>query len=242
MNICAKSDIGKMRKINQDNFGYYVTDEGVCFFIVADGMGGHNAGEVASLTAVDTFITGAKQAGKLQNKEEISEFIQVELKKANDLILYKAAASEEFSGMGTTAVTAVIDENGIIIGNIGDSRAYMISGGNISQITTDHSYVEQLLKAGKIDEEEARNHPRGNEITKAVGVNFYTAPDIFEYKYKSGDVLLLCSDGLNKMISDSDIFNIITSCEEPEKMCDCLIQAANDAGGRDNITVIVVLF
>lgn len=241
MKFCAKSNIGKMRNINQDSCGYHITDDGLGFFIVADGMGGHKAGEVASLTTVETFINGAKEVIELNDKEAVVEFIQIELKKANELILYKAATTEDFVGMGTTAVVAVVRKDNIIIGNIGDSRAYRISNNQINQITADHSYVEQLLKAGSIDEEEARNHPRRNEITKAIGDKFYTAPDIFECECEKGDVLLLCSDGLNKMILDSDILNIVKSNNEPEEMCDCLIKAANDAGGRDNITAIVVL-
>lgn len=239
MKFCAKSDKGQVRKINQDSYGFYTADAGASFFIVADGMGGHNAGEVASAVAVNTFIEGAKEHVTEKNVRKITEFIKQTFKKANDIILYEAAGDPGFAGMGTTAVAAVIGEKKAIIGNLGDSRAYVISNNTINQITTDHSYVEILLKAGSIDREEAKMHPRRNEITKALGVQNYIDPDIFEYEYKRGDILLLCSDGLNKMIEDTAILDIVNQNTELDMACGKLIDAANQSGGMDNITVII---
>ena len=170
MEFCAKSDKGQVRKINQDSFGYYTADAETSFFIVADGMGGHNAGEVASAVAVRTFIDGAKANGNRKDSAQIAQFIEDTFRKANDIILYKAASEPGFLGMGTTAVAAVVAEGKLIIGNLGDSRAYLISDHFIRQITADHSYVELLLRAGSIGAEEARTHPRRNEITKALGI------------------------------------------------------------------------
>ncbi len=242
MRFYAKSDKGQQRKVNQDSYGCHISTGDIGFFIVADGMGGHNAGEVASALAVETFINSAKENVKATDLDSLRDFISENLKKANETILYKASLSYEQRGMGTTAVVAIVSDGKTIIGNVGDSRAYHVTQGKILQITSDHSYVEQLLKAGSIDAEEAKNHPRQNEITKAIGDKYYTMPDFFECDCNSGDALLLCSDGLNKMISDTEILDIITSNDEPEKICDTLIKAANDAGGRDNITAIVILF
>lgn len=242
MKFCALSDKGQSRKINQDSCGYYTADTGLSFFIVADGMGGHNAGEVASEIAVNTFINQAKSNGIIEKLEQAPDFIKGAFRRANDIILYKAAADESRAGMGTTAVAAVVSENKIIIGNLGDSRAYIISDGKINQITEDHSYVEQLLKAGSIKEEEAKTHPRRNEITKALGIEFYYEPDVFELEYKEGDVLILCSDGLDKMIDDEMILEIITQESDPANICQRLVDAANTAGGLDNISVIAVAY
>ena len=167
MNFFAVSDKGKVRKINQDSYGGFVADSGLGFFIVADGMGGHNAGEVASAVAVDAFVKGAENNHGIKTIEQAAEFIRNTFRRANDIILYKAAADVTKIGMGTTAVAAVVADDKIIIGNLGDSRAYFISGYKIKQITEDHSYVGQLLKAGSIKEEEARVHPRRNEITRS---------------------------------------------------------------------------
>lgn len=242
MKFFAKSDKGIVRKINQDSFGSYVAETGLGFFIVADGMGGHNAGEVASRVAVEAFIEGAKGKTNIVTEKQAAEFIKTVFQRANDIILYKAQADAEMSGMGTTAVAAVVVNEKIIIGNLGDSRAYYISEGKIEQITEDHSYVGLLLKSGTIKDEEARVHPRRNEITKAVGVPFYCEPDIFEIEYKKDSVLLLCTDGLDKMIEDKDIMKIISSSCEPEKLCTALVNAANEVGGTDNITVLTVMF
>lgn len=242
MNFFAKSDKGQIRKINQDSCGSYTASNQLGFFIVADGMGGHNAGEVASKIATDMFIEKAKDSNDIQTKENAEDFIKEIFKKANDVILYKAAADPSQNGMGTTAVAAIVLKEKIIIGNLGDSRAYIISNDNITQITEDHSYVEQLLKSGSIKAEEAKVHPKRNEITRALGIPFYIQPDIFDYDYKAGDILLLCSDGLDKMIEDSVILDIVKEENEAEIMCQKLIDAANSAGGLDNVTVLAVAF
>ncbi len=241
MEFCAKSDKGRIRKINQDSFGYYTAAAETSFFIVADGMGGHNAGEVASAAAVNTFLEGAKENGRRQDLKGIAEFIKSTFEKANDIILYKAASEPGFMGMGTTAVAAVVTDRKLIIGNLGDSRAYLISGQAIRQITTDHSYVELLLKAGSIGAEEAKTHPRRNEITKALGIRNYSQPDIFEAEYRTGDILLLCSDGLNKMVEDAAILQIAAESAGPDEICSRLIDAANENGGLDNITVLAAV-
>lgn len=241
MRFSARSDKGMIRKLNQDSFGHYVDDTGACFFIVADGMGGHNAGEVASAIAVDTFTGGARAMAPAENIDSVIGFIKTTLRKANDLILYKADADAELTGMGTTAVTAIVKEGKLIIGNIGDSRAYLISCGSIKQLTVDHSYVELLLKAGSIDIEEARTHPRRNEITRALGIRNYIDPDIFITDYKKGDILILCSDGLNKMISDELIYEIASGTDDTDNLCESLIEAANRSGGTDNITAIAAI-
>lgn len=242
MKFYALSDKGQERKVNQDSCGYFTADTGLSFFIVADGMGGHNAGEVASAIAVDTFINQAKSITDIEKFEQAPDFIKGVYRRANDIILYKAAADSSRTGMGTTAVSAVVSKDRIVIGNLGDSRAYIISDGKINQVTEDHSYVEQLLKAGSIKEEEAKIHPRRNEITKALGIEFYFEPDIFELEYKEGDVLLLCSDGLDKMIDDEMILDIASQESEPTNICQRLVDSANAAGGLDNISVIAVVF
>ncbi len=247
MKFSAKSDRGRVRKINQDSFGYHVGDDGTCFLIVADGMGGHNAGEIASAVAVNTFITGSRSENAAEASFCASDFIKTAMKSANDTIIYKANADPSNAGMGTTAVTAIIGSDRLTVGNIGDSRAYMISGGGIRQITTDHSYVEMLLEAGSISPDEARVHPRRNEITRALGVVNYEGPDIFVTEYSGGDVLVLCSDGLNKMISDDALCGIVLEARgadgeiSPDEICTRLIDAANESGGTDNITVIAAV-
>lgn len=241
MKFSAKSDKGLIRKINQDSFGYYVNDTGVCFFIVADGMGGHNAGEVASAIAVDTFTSEARALALQNGTETVPNFIKNTLKKTNDLILYRADAEKELIGMGTTAVTAIVKDGKLIIGNIGDSRAYILSGESIEQLTVDHSYVELLLKAGSIDMEEAKIHPRRNEITRALGVRSYSEPDIFVMDYQEGDILILCSDGLNKMVNDAQIRDIASKSSDTDDICARLIDAAKENGGEDNITVIAAV-
>ena len=241
MKVYAISDIGKTRKVNQDSCGYHTACDGLGFFIVADGMGGHNAGEVASLATVNTFLEKAKTLREIKSEKQATDFIKGAFRRANDIILYKAAADASMAGMGTTAVAAIVTENNFIIGNIGDSRAYIISDGKIQQITEDHSYVAQLLKAGTIKEEEAKVHPKRNEINRAVGVEAYREPDIFNCEYKKGDILLLCTDGLDKMVDDEVILEIVLSESEPEQMCQKLVDKANAQGGLDNVTVLAVV-
>ena len=161
MKFYALSDKGQERKINQDSCGYYTADTGLSFFIVADGMGGHNAGEVASEIAVETFVNQAKSITGIEKIEQAADFIKGVCRRANDIILYKAAADPSRTGMGTTAVTAVVSDNKIVIGNLGDSRAYILSD-SLFQVTTDHSVVQGMVDRGEITREEARYHPKKN--------------------------------------------------------------------------------
>lgn len=240
MKYYAYSDKGKKRKINQDSYGSYLADNGMGFFIVADGMGGHNAGEVASSIAVNSFIDCARRFSNDSQFEDIKEFIDYTFKRINDVILYKAAMPE-MNGMGSTVVAAVVSEKQLVVGNLGDSRAYIIGSDGMRQITYDHTYVNLLLTAGKIGAEEAKHHSKQNEITKAVGIKNYFAPDIFLCEYKEGDRLILCSDGLDKMVDDVKIQKIAKDGDDPERICSALVEEANSNGGYDNITVITVI-
>ncbi len=237
------SDIGCVRELNEDCFcihGFELDEKGFC--ILADGMGGHNAGEVASQSAVK-FIADKLRAVLSDGDEEgIPAVLTDAIDKANQKVYKMSTESTAHRGMGTTVVAAYISEGTAYIANVGDSRAYAVSKDGISQITTDHSIVEELVKSGTITHEEARVHPRRNIITRAVGTEEDIRTDVFEYEYSKGDVMLLCSDGLSSMLDDSEIENIINSEDNSEKTVCSLVDAAKERGGLDNITVVCIRF
>ena len=241
LNFCTRTDIGNKRNANQDFCGYHVADKyEIAFFFVADGMGGHNAGEIASSMAAITFIDASKDFFDVDSDKGLERFIVHTVKKANSLIYKRAQINSALKGMGPTLVAAAVTEKFFMIANVGDSRAYAVEDQEIKQITRDHSYVQYLVEQGLIDDTDARNHPRKNEITRALGAGEDVEVDIFVGEYKKGSYLLLCSDGLTNMISDEDIRTSIIEKNNVFDACEELIQKANNAGGTDNISVALI--
>ncbi len=235
------SDVGCVRELNEDSFCVhgFNDDEEKSFCVLADGMGGHNAGEVASQNAVK-FIAESLQ--EISDDKEIPRKIYDAIISANDRIYKMSCENIIHSGMGTTVVTAYITDKTAYLANVGDSRAYAIRGDEILQITTDHSVVAELLMSGMITEEEARNHPQRNIITRAVGTEENVKIDVFEYDFSPGDILVMCSDGLSTMLDDREIFEIVNSEDTSRETVKKLIESAKEKGGIDNITVICIRF
>lgn len=231
------TDIGERRKINQD-YVYCCDDKiGVLpnLFIVADGMGGHNAGDYASRFCVEYFTEKIRES----NQTSPISAIEAALRETNEALLSKAQEQIEYEGMGTTFVVATIQDNKMYVANIGDSRLYVI-GKEMRQITEDHSLVEAMVKTGKLDRQEARQHPNKNIITKALGADNEVEPDFFEVDLEEGDTVLMCSDGLTNMLEDEDIVDIVRAYEDPQVAANALVNRANQNGGVDNISIILI--
>lgn len=236
------SDIGKNRDKNQDSY-YVSSDKDFPLYLVADGMGGHRSGEVASTMAMEIIKKEILLSKDDLNKEKkILKTIKESVEKANTKIYLKSIESEECNGMGTTITLAYIFEDKFFIGHVGDSRAYLIRGEEITQITEDHSYVNELLKLGSITVEEAENHPKKNMITRAVGSSSKISMDLIVKNYKKNDILLLCSDGLFNMLNDNEIYEVFNREEDMQKACEILVDRANENGGLDNITLVSIKF
>lgn len=237
MKTFSITDIGLHRKTNQDYF--YTSEMPVGnlpnLFIVADGMGGHNAGEYASKHAVDTIVAVAEQSGEAEPAAILEEAIR----EANRELLKKAAEDESMRGMGTTIVAATIAGTSLCVANVGDSRLYLVNE-EINQITRDHSLVEEMVRLGEMDKEAARSHPDKNIITRAVGAAEEIEIDFFEAELDAADEILLCSDGLTNMVEDEDIRRLIKGQRDAAEKAERLIGTANRNGGRDNITVVVI--
>lgn len=237
----AKTDVGIMRQMNQD-YCYANTEEtGLLpnLFIVADGMGGHNAGDYASRFCVEKFVELTRNAGS--GVVSKLSFLENAIRETNEQLIVRAAENPELEGMGTTFVAATIaDNNEMDVLNIGDSRLYIIDS-EIRQITEDHSLVMEMVKNGDIKKEEARFHPKKNVVTRAISAIGVVIPDMFRVPVKKDDIILLCSDGLSNMIADSEIYDIINeNREDINKAAEVLIERANRYGGRDNITAVLV--
>jgi len=241
MIFVAKTSAGKVRSNNEDAF--YVPSESVGrhgLFIVADGMGGHRGGEVASQMAVKE-VSDHINAGFSQDLDDemVRAMMYDSLMKANKKILMEAMDHEELAGMGTTLTMALFMERKIFIGHVGDSRAYLIRDNEITQLTKDHSLVWQLMEEGKLTMDETRTHPMKNIITKAMGTDRVLEPDFLEYDLKDHDIIILCSDGLSNMLEDREIKDIVCG-HDLEAAAEMLIQTANLHGGTDNITVELI--
>lgn len=246
MNVLAKTDIGKVREINQDC--YYISNESdkLNLYIIADGMGGYSGGEVASNLAVLTVKRYLED--KIKNKKNLSEEQIVQILKdsfnvAHNVIYEKAKEEKDLEEMGTTLDICLIYNNKVYIAHIGDSRIYKLNlshnNTSIEQLTVDHSYVQKLLKEGTITKEEAYNHPRKNMLMKALGGNEdFEEPDILVLDLELCDTLMMCTDGLTNMLRDSEILEIVS--KDINLANRNLIQAANEKGGLDNITVILL--
>jgi len=238
------TDTGLVRALNEDSFLISGFENGLPygFCILADGMGGHNAGEVASAMATEIIANELSNSEIGNSEEEIVSTITASLDYANNEIYNKSVSNSANAGMGTTAVVIYLNGKTAYIANIGDSRAYLIEEDGITQLTTDHSIVQKLLESGSITPEEARNHPEKNIITKALGTEPVEDYDIYEFSVQEGDKILLCSDGLSDMIDDSQINDILHQFINPDEAANALVAAAKENGGRDNITVVLISF
>ena len=235
MKFAVKTDIGK-RVHNEDSYLLSEKSEFPMLFAVADGMGGHAAGAVASSLLVDQL---ANFDGKVEPEREL-ELLRHAVEHAN-LGIYRAAEKDRsLRGMGTTLVAALILGHDYIAANVGDSRMYQFHDKKLDTVTTDHSLVEQLVLAGAITKDEARVHPQRNIITRAMGVSPVVDVDLFERVWSAGDILVICSDGLHGAVEEEDIISVLSSGRSLDSMCDVLIQLALDNGGTDNITVILI--
>ena len=237
----AKTDIGKAREMNQDY--YYVSDpeSDIQLYILADGMGGYNGGEVASKLAVESVKSYIENNlnQKEPQKEQILQLVKDAAEYANKVVYEKSKTSEDLHGMGTTLDICLIYNNKVYIGHVGDSRVYLIRGEIFRKLTKDHRYVQQLVEDGKITREEANHHPKKNMLIKALGCTEYVEPDIRARNVGKQDVLLMCSDGLTNMVEEKVIYKTVK--ENPQTAPEKLVNLANEAGGYDNITVITII-
>ena len=241
MKIFAKSDIGKAREMNQDSF--YVSDinDGIKLFILADGMGGYNAGEVASRMAVESAKDYIHKhfAKNKDSKEKLEALLKDAIEYANSVVYKKAQSKEDLRGMGTTLDVCLIYNSRIYIGHVGDSRVYRIRKEFMRRLTKDHSYVQTLVDDGTITKEEAYSHPKKNMLTKALGCVETVEPDVYTKTFIKDDIILMCSDGLTNMIREENIYEIIK--QDKENAIENLVKQANDNGGLDNITVVIIM-
>lgn len=231
------TDIGRRRKLNQDTV--YSCDHPLGnlgnLFIVADGMGGHKAGDYASAYTVKAI----EREVELCEDDSAIKILRQAISIANSEIYEKATTEADFAGMGTTTVAATIDKDTLYVANVGDSRLYVIDEG-IKQVTRDHSLVAEMVRKGSISEEDARNHPDKNIITRAIGASRDVDIDFFEVELKDGDVVLMCTDGLTNMVEDEEIASIIHGSDDIEEVAENLVKMANHNGGKDNIGVVII--
>ena len=225
--IC-KTDTGRQRRDNEDSA--YARAP---VFVVADGMGGAQAGEVASRIAVEVFEQGLPDSGSPEER------LAARVREANQQIYERSRADRGRAGMGTTLTAAYVDDTHVAIAHVGDSRAYLFRDGSLQRLTQDHSLVDELVRRGKLTEEQAAEHPQRSIITRALGPEPDVEVDTWTYPARAGDVVLLCSDGLTSMIPEERVKAVLTDHDNLDEAADALIRAANEAGGRDNITVVL---
>ena len=241
MEAFANSDIGKFRDMNQDSYYISDKDDKIKLYIVADGMGGYKGGEIASKLAIESsknyIINNFDQIKK--ERDQIIELIKNAIEYANMVVYEKSKEVPELAGMGTTIDVCLIYSNRIYIGHIGDSRVYRLRKDFFRKLTVDDSYVEQLVKEGNITKEEAYNHPKKNMLTKALGCTAFVEPTVLVKGFMKGDILLMCTDGLTNMLKEDKICEIIK--QNSEQASEELVKKANEQGGYDNITAVIIL-
>lgn len=240
VHVAGLTNKGMERPRNEDNFLFKV-DSDTALLLVADGMGGHRAGNVASglaVSAAEKFWADFDRSARI-SAEEAGKMIRGLILDANELILAEAGTSVEQQGMGTTLTAGLLCGSYLTVGHIGDSRAYLINSGKIRLLTRDHSLLEELIQNGQVKPEEARNHPQRHVLTRALGIAPDLQVDITGHEIETGSILLFCTDGLTNLVSENEILAAATGQPEPELLAESLIDLANSRGGFDNITVIV---
>ena len=240
MLVGAVTDIGVVRTANQDSM-FISNDPSLRLFIVADGMGGHKAGELASKLAVESIVGYFSSVSpKITSEVKAQGAVVDSIAMANEEIFNKSTKDSECTGMGTTLTMCYAYKSKLILGHVGDSRAYILRDGGIAQLTEDHSLVNQLIRGGKITRQEAINHPQRNVITRAVGTSEDIEVDTLILKPLKNDVIILCSDGLTNMVGDIELLSIFSDREDLQSACRMAVELAKTNGGTDNITVIAI--
>ncbi len=235
MKVYAITDIGRMRPINEDS--YYAPREGERFCAVADGMGGHNAGEVASAMAVQVFSEHMREAGRVS-----AETLHGAVVRANEAVYQQALENASMSGMGTTFSALAVDGDTVYLAHVGDSRIYLVRRGAIMQVTTDHTLVEEMVQKGLITPREARVHPKRNIITRALGTEERVMIDIVQMGVRPGDAFFLCSDGMTNYVDEREILRTAQSDRDWQDKLKHLVSIALENGGADNITALFAVF
>jgi len=232
------TDVGRCREVNQDEL---LIDPTLGLYAVADGMGGHAAGEVASQLAIESLARAMSDDPEDSTATGAAQQLERAFHEGNRKICDSVLTHGEWRGMGTTIVALLALGDRVVIGHVGDSRAYLLRDRKLHRLTSDHSWVNEQVKLGLMTDDEAHQHPMRNIVTRALGNRVDLKVDLTQEDVRHGDLFILCSDGLNSMMSDSEILETLTATEsDPEKVCHALVDRANQNGGEDNITVVVV--
>jgi len=241
MELWGISDSGKVRTHNQDVYKmFFDEDKNTAILVVCDGMGGANAGDIASEIAANAFMDHmSKNVYEIGTQRSIAPIITDAVHAANTAVFDRSLYDAEFSGMGTTITAAVSTVKGEVVASIGDSRMYHITDSEISQITTDHSVVQEMIERGEITRSDARKHPSKNLITRALGTNIYEPPDIFFLNLDIGEYILLCSDGLSNVVNDDEILHELQQNKTVRESCEVLVNLALERGAPDNVTAVI---
>ena len=241
MHYWGVTDPGCVRAQNQDAYQFEVLDKNTLLCIVCDGMGGAKSGNVASSLAVDVFVQEVKRTWKPDmDLEMLDQMLKNAVKLANFTVYDQAQQFEEFTGMGTTLVAALVQHNQATVVNVGDSRCYLITEHNVRQLTTDHSLVQMMLSRGELTQEQARKYPGKNLITRAIGTETMVESDVFHKSLSSGDCLLLCSDGLSNMLDEQELLFEVVHASNKRNTCKQLLEIAKSRGAPDNVTCAII--
>lgn len=238
MNLWGISDVGAVRAQNQDAYYISAPDAAYPFALVCDGMGGAKAGNVASVMAVESFVSTMNEG--LEAKAEVEHLLSLAVERANELVRYRSEMDPDCRGMGTTLVAAVVEPELVRLINVGDSRAYLVTPEGIRQLTRDHSVVEDLVERGEITHEQARSHPKKNLITRALGAEPTVQADLYTLERRAGELILLCSDGLSNVVTDQELLFELVQVSPPEEGCRRLLDLALNRGAPDNVTAVLI--
>ena len=242
MKAVFRTDRGRIRSNNEDNGGTFVNRDGHCLAIVADGMGGHLAGEVASGMTLTQLQQMWEQSEGLRTADQAEQWLKTNIYKVNKLLLDHSMNNIECEGMGTTIEAVIATDNFTTIAHVGDSRSYILNDSGFQQLTEDHTLVNELVRTGQISKEDAEHHPRKNVILRALGTEQEIKIDIKTIMFEEGDFLLLCSDGLSNKVTEDVMEEILKNGQSLEQKASTLINIANENGGEDNITLIILEF
>lgn len=240
MKSVFRTDRGRIRTHNEDNGGVFYNSAMDCLAIVADGMGGHNAGDIASQITIESMQSQWLKVSAIENATQAEEWLKQAISIVNESILSHSNSHPECEGMGTTLVAAVCTSQFCTIANVGDSRCYVFNDSGFKQVTEDHSLVNALVKSGEISQEDAEHHPRKNVLTKALGTDQHVTADIFTILFEEDNYLLLCSDGLSNKLTQQEMEQLLQANLSLEEKADSFVRFANDNGGEDNITLVIL--